>query len=584
MTYIALLGSGTPNTPDGLILDIAYRSLNGYSLLTMIFAFLSLAVLNMMITSRGISRATEVTARFYLDSVPGRQMSVDADLASGAINYETANQRRANINLKSSQYSMLDGISKFMVGESTTSSLVLLLSIVFFLPSLRENSEGVSEICLILSIGIIWQILQFLSALCYSYLLMAISKESVDNSSTKRHLDWTIGAVILIGVVLPLLDRGHYLYLSVIFLAAVIGKRYFHLTERIIPKENLTKVEEKFIKANVIAPVTIEIDPIYATKLGSEGQNLVNLVRHLRDSIEQDLGFKFPFVSIIDNISLQEGEYNINIRGVRLARGKQMLSALLAVPGGGAITLNYAQPALDPVFNIPAFWIEPTEAAKAIKGGYTLTDNAGVILTHLAKTIRDNSHKMLSPQETQRLIKNSPSAKQLSEVDNSLNELPLSTVHSTFVRLLEEGFSLTNMPYILNLLVEATQLSLRRVEEVTAYLRHALAIEYLTGLTEKFGEIAAITLEPNTTRVLEEIFTSAENDHQFTAKKEKMTSVFDLIHEKSRCLAIDNGVLIAKATLRANLATALRLYNIPLFVASFDEIGVNSSINIAGTV
>ena len=150
MTYIALLGSGTPDTPDGVILDIASRSLNGNSLLTMIFAFLSLAVLNMMITSRGISRATEVTARFYLDSVPGRQMSVDADLASGAINYETANQRRTNINLKSSQYSMLDGISKFMVGESITSSLVLVLSIIFYIPRIHGNSEGSAEINLII--------------------------------------------------------------------------------------------------------------------------------------------------------------------------------------------------------------------------------------------------------------------------------------------------------------------------------------------------------------------------------------------------------------------------------------------------
>jgi flagellar biosynthesis protein FlhA len=585
LAHITLLSGEKVAEPDGLIISLFFQILKGYSVITMTFAFLSLAVLNMMITSRGISRATEVTARFYLDSVPGRQIAVDADLASGAINYETANRRRVDINLKSSQYSMMDGISKFMAGEGITSSLILILSVVFSIPAANLNPEGVSKLAIIISIGIMWQILQFASAMCYSYLLMAISKEVVDTNSGPKRLDWTNGIVVFAGLIFSLFAAGHYLYVLIGVSALFLCKRYLYA--RYTLKVNKVVVEEKIAVANqLLTPLSIEIDPIYAMQIGCENPSIINQIRFLRERIEQDLGFQFPAVMLIDSTLLMEGEYTINIHGTRLAHSKQVLSSFLAVPGDGAIALKYGQPAQDPVFGIRSFWIRPVETAVAIRSGYTVTDNAGVILTHLAKIIKEKPHKALFPQETQRLLKVATSTKRIPEIDTSLSELPLNTVHLAFVHLLEEGFSLTNMSYILNLLSEAVQLSLRRVDEVTAYLRHALAIDHLAKLSENQGKIDAIAVSSTTTRDLEEIFVHSENDHQYAIKKDKLMSIFNSISQKSKSLATGKSlpILIAKAALRSNLAASLRANSIPLFVASFDEIGANTSINIIETI
>ena len=585
LAHITLLSETRIADSGGFIVNIFHQLLMDCSLLTMVFAFLSLAVLNMMITSRGISRATEVTARFYLDSVPGRQMSVDADLASGAINYETANRRRVDINLKSSQYSMLDGISKFMTGEGITSSLVLILSIIFVIPHVKLNLGGAFELTSILSIGIMWQILQFASAMCYSYLLMAISKEAADTNSGTKRPDWTNSAVAFVGLIFSFIGAGHYLYVLMGLLALFLCRRHFHA--RGVLKANGVVVEERIaVTSQLLAPMSIEIDPVYAIQLNCENQNILNQIRYLRDRIEQDLGFQFPSVMLIDNTLLSEGEYTINIHGTRLAHSKQVLSSFLAIPGDGAITLKYGQLTEDPVFGIRSFWIRPNEMAVAIKSGYTVTDNIGVILTHLAKLIKEQPHKALLPQETQRLLKSASNAKRIPEIDASLSELSLNTVHLAFVHLLEEGFVLTNMSYILNLLSEAVQLSLRRVDEVTAYLRHALATDYLAKLAEKQGKIDAIIVGSTTTRDLEEIFINSENDHQYTTKKMKMISFFGSISQKSKSLAANKGlpILITKAALRSSLAVSLRANRIPLFVASFDEIGTNPSINVVGTI
>jgi flagellar biosynthesis protein FlhA len=585
LAHIALLSAVQPDGIDGLVVNTFYLLLKSYSPLTMTFTFLSLAILNMMITSRGISRATEVTARFYLDSVPGRQMSVDADLASGAMSYETANRRRANINHKSSQYSMLDGISKFMVSEGITSSLILVLSVLFVVPWARASSEREAKLIIALSIGIMWQLLQFLSAMCYGYLLMAISKEPGENGSTKRYLDWTNGIVVFVGLAFSLFDRVHYLYLMVVLSTLFLVRRYSKKIPNLEPT-TVTMTKKIAIMGQPPAPISIEIDPVFAAKLACEDQNIANQISHLRDKIEQDLGFQFPSIVVIDNTLFSEGTYTITIRGVQLVRSRQMLSSLLAVPSDDTILLKQGRPGPDPVFGIPSFWIKPNEVAAAIENGCTVTDNIGVILTHLAKTINEHPQKALLPQETRRLLKGTSDAKQTAEIDASLGELSLNTIHSAFVRLLEEGFSLANISYIQILLSEAVQLSLLRVDEVTAYLRHALAVEYLAKLTERQGRIDAITLSPSTIRDLEEIFINSENEHQYTAKKEKMISIFGAIYQKYKHLASNSKppIIVTKIALRSNLAASLRSNHIPLFVAAFDEIGINTSISIVGTI
>ncbi len=587
MAHIALLDAAETSDPNGVMVNIFHHLVGKYPILMMIFAFLSLVVLNMMITNRGISRATEVTARFYLDSVPGRQMSVDADLASGAINYEAANKRRVNINLKSSQYSILDGISKLMSGEGITSLLVLILSLLFILPQLKFDSSNIFEVKLILSVGIMWQILQFASAMCYSYLLMAISRETTDARPIVKRRNLTAIITIFVGLAFSFLGAGYYLY---VFLGTVILfaiRRYVGIGRSL--KSDHSTVGEEMVEKNhslTLNPIVIEIDPVCAAKLNSENRDIVNQISYLREKVEQELGFQFPPITLVDNSLLQEGEYTIQIRGTKFAQGTQELSLLLAVPGNNAVMLRQGRPTQDPVFGIQSLWIKPMEMAAATKGGYIVTDSAGVILTHLAKVIKDRPHKALLLQETQRLLKNKSNFDHVAELETLLSEIPLITVHSIFTRLLEEGFSLANISQITGLLSEALRLSLRRADEITAYVRHNLTVHYLEKITERQGKIDAITIGLNTARDLEEIFLNAETENQYTIRREKIITIFESISQKykSSILGKRTPILITKAALRSNLATALRAVHIPLFVASFDEIGVNISINIVATI
>ncbi len=478
--------------------------------------FLALVAIQFLVISHGAVRTAEVTARFTLDAMPGKQMAIDADLNAGLINEEQARSRREAIAQEAEFCGAMDGAARFSQRDSLATVLILTINIVAgFLIGVFQQGVPFAEALktyTVLTVG------NGLVSILPSLLVSMAGGIVVTRSASKKTLGldvqdqlvrrpmllWIAGGVLLALGLIPGLPKFAFFTLGGGLMFAA-----YKMKPAIDEAEKKAAAIAGGTKGGAAAPagadpmdavmrldeLTLEVGVgLVALVDDKQGGQLLNRVKSLRKKLAQQMGFLVPSIHITDNVALKEQEYVIQLRGVEIARWELRRGCLLAVNSvPGAINLPGVD-TYEPAFNVTAKWIQPELQAQAIAMGCAVVEPTSVLAAHLAEVIKQNAHELLSRSETKRLVDrlNDSHPKLVEELIPKL--LTLGELQRVLQQLLREQVSIRDLGSILESLVEAAAVNKHQVALVEA-ARQSLGRALVRPLLAHTGELKVVTLD-----------------------------------------------------------------------------------------
>jgi len=479
-----------------------------------IVVFSILVIINFVVITKGAGRIAEVAARFTLDAMPGKQMSIDADLNAGLIDEATARHRREDIAEEADFYGSMDGASKFVRGDAIASIIIILINIVGGLAiGVLEYGMPLVEAArtfTLLTVGdaLVAQIPALIISTAAGIIITrAASSTNLGEQITKQILvnpnviGMVAGILFLMGLT-PGLPHFAFLLLGIL----VAGLAYtLKEQQKTAAKEERTSTSAKSEEAaKTDAPDVVTPPDLLELHVGyglvplvdvAQGGELLERIRGIRRQTGQELGLIVPPVHIRDNLQLRPNEYIIMLKGVQVAKGEVVPRHLLAINPGQATCDLEGKPGHDPCFGLPALWISPQNKEKAQVEGYTVVDCGSVIATHLTEIIRTNGHELIGRQEVQSLLDNI--AKTHPKVVDDLipTLLPLGSVVRILRNLLKERVSIRDLRTILESIADYAP-QLKDPEALTDYARQSLGRTITSQFTSPDGLLPVISLDP----------------------------------------------------------------------------------------
>lgn len=456
--------------------------------------FVILIIIQFIVITRGAERVAEVAARFTLDAMPGKQMSIDADLNSGAINDNEARQRRQNIQREADFYGAMDGASKFVKGDAIAAIIIIIINIVggFVIGMLQRNMDVLSALqnytLLTVGEGLVNQIPALMISTATGIVVTrAASDANLGHDivsqlfNNPRVFFIASGALILLGLV-PGLPGIPFFILGVLAFAVAhtLQKTANSAAQsELVQQEEQEKEEvrkpENLVSLLQVDPMELEIgySLIPMVDMG-QGGDLLDRVVMIRRQCALELGLIVPTIRIRDNIQLKPNAYVIKLKGIEIARGELLLDHYLAMNPGTAAEEVVGIETMEPAFGLPALWIQETNREQAELSGYTVVDPVSVLTTHLTELIKAHAAEIIGRQEVQTLVdavkQNNPAV--VDELVPAL--LSLGDIQKVLASLLRERISIRDMVTILETLADYAQLT-KDTEILTEYVRHALA-------------------------------------------------------------------------------------------------------------
>ena len=565
--------------------------------------FIALIAIQYLVVSHGAVRTAEVTARFTLDAMPGKQMAIDSDLNTGLITADQARARREAVAREAEFCGSMDGAARFSQRDSLATILIMVINIIAgFLIGVFQLGMPLDQALktyTILTVG------DGLVAIIPSLLVsvaggIVVTRAGSDDSlgvdigkqmfKTSRPL-WIVSCVLMGLALIPGMPKVSFLLLGGIIMfiaykmkpaaavepaAAAKAAAAKAGTPTVDPMDAVLKLDDLMLE------VGIGLVPLVDAKQGGQ---LLARVKSLRKNLAQQLGFLVPSIHITDNLSLKEREYVIYLRGVEIARWEMRKDRLLAVnsnPKPGDIP---GQETREPAFDSPAKWITPDTQAQAIAAGYAVVDHTSVLAAHLAELIKQNANDLLTRHETKRLVDRLSDShpKLVEELTPKL--LSLGEVQKVLQQLLREQVSIRDLGTILEALVEAAAVNKNPVNLVEA-VRHSLGRALIRPLLNDRGQLKVVTLD----RAIEEECSRTSTQHpQLTAGGAMQVSVARRVLDGLRAMLGDQvamapPVLLCASPGRFYLKRLLEPFIPKIVVISPSEIPPMTQVQSLGSV
>lgn len=596
------------NGPDaaGKVIEAFGSVVIGGNYAVGIVVFLILIIINFVVVTKGAGRIAEVSARFTLDAMPGKQMAIDADLNSGLITQEEARKRRDEVTSEADFYGSMDGASKFVKGDAIAGIVILVINLVggLFIGMMQHDlSFGEAmEIYTLLTIGdgLVAQIPGLLLSIGTAIIVTRQNKSENMGEQMSAQLGniqvlyVAAGVLTLMGIV-P--GMPHFAFLS---LAAVVGASAYFIQKR--QKE----VSAELLKgnANPVAPVESNVvkeigwDDVQGVdtiglEVGyrliplvdkSQGGELLSRIKGVRKKLSQELGFLIPAVHIRDNLDLEPNSYRMTLMGVTSGEGELRHDNELAINPGQVFGTVKGIATKDPAFGLDAVWIAKDQREHAQTLGYTVVDAATVVATHLSQILTNHAASLLGHEEVQNLLdmlaKHSPKLVEGLVPDT----LPLTSVVKVLQNLLNEGVPIRDMRTIVQTLVEYGAKS-QDVEVLTAACRIALRRLIVQEVGGSRKEIPVITFAPELEQMLHQSMQAAGNDGAGIEPglADRIQQSLQQAHQEQE-LNGDSAVLLTSGILRSVMARFVK-YTIPgLRVLSYQEIPDDKQIRIVSVI
>ena len=516
-TRVVLLEGHTGPGAAGAVIEAFGHFLIGGNFAVGLIVFAILVVINFVVVTKGAERIAEVSARFTLDAMPGKQMAVDADLNAGLIDEKEAKRRRAEVAEEANFFGSMDGASKFVRGDAIAGILILLINIVGgFIIGMVQHGLSASQAAdsyILLAIGdaLVAQIPGLLISVAAAMVISRVGKDHemgrqiVDQLfMSPRVLGVTAGILILLGLV-P--GMPHTVFLA---LGSVLGYAAWMLyqKQKPVPEEEAPAVaptsdgEATWDDLQPIDLLGLELGYRLISLVDKSRQgDLLTRIKGVRRKFAQEVGFLPPAVHVRDNLELKPSAYRITLRGVVVGEGEAFPGMFLAINPGGITTPLIGTPTTDPAFGLPAHWIDERQKEAAQMAGFTVVDSETVMATHLSHLMQVQAAKLLSRTETQQLVEHVAklAPKLIEEVVPKM--VSIATFQKVLQLLLEESVHIRDIRTIIETLAEFAG-GISDPVELARRVRIALSPAIVQQIYGPTRELNVIAIEPGLERLL----------------------------------------------------------------------------------
>jgi len=602
-TRVVLLEGHTGTAAAGKVIEAFGEFVIGGNYAVGLVVFGILVIINFVVVTKGAGRVSEVSARFTLDAMPGKQMAIDADLNAGLITQEEARARRTEVAQEADFYGSMDGASKFVRGDAIAGIMILFINIVggLAIGMMQHNMDFASAMqnysLLTIGDGLVAQIPSLVLSTATAIIVTRVSDSQEMGKQVFAQMFKDPRALIVTAVIMTLLGlipgMPNFAFLS---LAATAG----YLAWRIIQKEKQAqqaepvhteiepRPENKELSWDDVQPVDLiglevgyGLIPMVDERQGGE---LMSRIKGVRKKLSQELGFLIPSVHIRDNLDLPPNHYRLSLLGVPMGEAEIQPGKDLAINPGTVYGELQGLPTTDPAFGLEALWIDPALRDQAQTLGYTVVDSATVVATHLSQMIQENAHELIGHEEVQELL-NILKRSYPKLVENLIPKpLNLSTVTRVLQNLLQEQVSIRDLRSIAETLAEFGQQT-QDPAVLTEKVRVALGRQIVQGIYGMAKEISVMTLHPSLEQILQQSVQG--KDGQVMAFEPGLAQMLhNQLKEQAENLQArgEPAVLLVSQNLRAFLARMLR-HGIPgLHVLSYDEIPEDKQIKVVASI
>ncbi|MGB1174098.1 MAG: flagellar biosynthesis protein FlhA [Luminiphilus sp.] len=599
-TRVVLLNGHTGTDSAGRVIEAFGEFVVGGSYAVGLVLFTILVVINFVVVTKGATRVSEVTARFTLDAMPGKQMAIDADLNAGLISSDEALERRERVTRESDFYGAMDGASKFVRGDAVAGILILFINILggFAIGTLQHDLDASQAaqnyVLLTIGDGLVAQIPSMLLSTATAIIVTRISGEQdmsaeVSNQLTNNPKVLYVAAGI-IGAMGVVPGMPNVVFISIATLLAVGGylRSQEGLTPELVdakpePVESQPKSTElSWDDVSSLDQIGLEVGyRLIPLVDAAQGGDLLSRIKGVRKKLSQELGFLVDSVHIRDNLDLGPNKYRISIHGVSMGEGEVIPDRELAINPGQVFGQVDGIATKDPTFGLDALWIDPSQRDAAQTAGYTVVDSSTVIATHLSQLLKNNAAKLIGQDDVQQLLERlKQTAPKL--VENLVpNTMSLADVTRVVHSLLDEGVPIRDMRTI------AETLSIHRglennPEELVAQVRVALGASIFQSVVGGAQELPVMVLDPQ----LEQMMSSAVQNNQGVIEPNLLDTMVKGIGEAAGKMEAEGAspVLLVSGIIRGFLSKLLRGRMSNFYILAYEEIPGDKNIRVVTTV
>jgi len=563
-----------------------------------LIVFIVLIIVQFVVVTNGAQRVAEVAARFTLDSMPGKQMSIDADLNMGLIDQNEAKERRKNIEREANFYGAMDGASRFVKGDAIAGILIVLVDIIGGL-TVGVAQHGLSwgdslQTYTLLTVGdgIVTQVPALIIATATGIIVTRAASDARLGAEVSRQIlahpptIAVVSSVLLLLAFLPGIP-----VLPVISIATLAIALFWYAIKRgsvtsdKAAAEPKPVVSEDLYQSLKVEPVEIVFGTELVPMVGAEGRDLAEKLSAIRKQYALDMGVVLPTVRVRDDKHMRPNQYEIRIFGTRVADGETFPDKWLAINPGGQRPKLDGVIATDPAYGLPALWISDVQRQQARASGYTIVDAPTVFLTHVAEVLKQNAANLITRAETERLIAK-VRERESSLVDELVPKLlSYGEIQRVLQSLVRERVPIRNLDEILEVLVDIGT-KVRETEALTEHVRERLGRVICHALCDARGEIQVLTLDPKVEQTLTAAIRSVEDRTTLILEPRFAEQMVRRLSEETEKMSRGNlrPVLLCSAGLRRHIRRFTERLLPQLSVVSMTEVPSHVSLRAFAVV
>ncbi len=577
----------------------------GGNILVGIVVFFILIIIQFIVITKGSERVSEVAARFTLDAMPGKQMSIDADLNAGMISDREAKERRETIEREADFYGAMDGASKFVKGDAIAGIIIVLINMLFGIIigmlqmglSFGESAELFTRMTV--GDGLVSQIPALIISTATGIIVTrAASEGNLGFDISKQLLAYPImlfvagGTIIMLGLFTPIND---FFTITIGGILAIGGylllkaEREQKVKEEVVEEDIQTeqlKSPESVVNLLQIDPIEFEFGysliPLADT---SQGGDLLDRIVMIRRQLALELGMIVPVVRIRDNIQLQTNEYRIKIKGSQVAKGELLLDHYLAMSPGIDDEEVQGIETMEPAFGLPAIWIGEEMKERAEYSGYTVVDPPSVVSTHLTEVIKKHAHELIGRQETKQLVDHLKESYPAIVEEVTPDALTIGEVQKVLSKLLRERISIRNLAVIFETLADFAKMT-KDTDLLTEYVRQGLSRQISKSYSNENEPLHVITLGGSVEKKIADAVQQTEHGNYLSLDPQDSQVIFDSITtELESGRGFDQSVvLLCSPAVRMYVRQLIERYLPDVAVLSYNELEPELEVKSVGVV
>jgi len=570
-----------------------------------IIVFAILVLVNFVVITKGSGRIAEVSARFSLDSMPGKQMAIDADLSAGLIDENEARTRRKTLEDESNFFGAMDGAAKFVRGDAIAGLVITFINVIGGMiigvaqQGLSMADAAKSYTLLTVGDGLVSQIPALIVSIGAG---MLVTKAGIAGSTDKALFKQLSGYPAALGMaaflmavmaVLPGIPKIPFLFLA--FLTGGIAYLVTRQQKRVVAQAVTDKTQAAAAAPTMEEPITtaLQIDAI-RVELGygllglintDQGHRLTDQIKGLRRQLATEMGYILPAVRIQDNLQINANSYIVRIKEIEAGRGDLRPNMVLVMdPRGDKINMA-GEETTEPTFGLPAMWVDASAREEALFRGYTVVDPSTVITTHLTEIIKDNMSELLSHAETQKLMDELPKENQKLIADLIPSQISVGGVQRVLQSLLSERVSVRDLPNILEGISEACGYS-RNITIITEHVRVRLARQISDAATDQSGIIPLLTLSPDWEQAFASALHGDGEEKQLVMAPTQLQQFIQMVRQTFERFTLlgENPVLLTSPGVRPYVRSIIERFRPLTTVMSQNEIHAKAKIRTLGQI